>query len=77
MFVCCARHLTHLSLLLNRPTHTQPHHSTMAMSSERAAQLLKLWDEHIATEFTEKSADAAVATMVGNSTVNHVPTMTG
>jgi len=49
----------------------------MAMSKDRAAALLALWDEHIATEFTEKSADAAVATMVPNSTVNHVPTMTG
>jgi carboxymethylenebutenolidase len=49
----------------------------MAMTKERAAVLLALWDEHIATEFTEKSADAAVATMVPNSTVNHVPTMTG
>lgn len=49
----------------------------MAMSKERAAALLALWDEHIATEFTEKSADAAVATMVPHSTVNHVPTMTG
>lgn len=47
------------------------------MTPERAAVLLKLWDEHIATEFTEKSADAAVATMVPHSTVNHVPTMTG
>jgi carboxymethylenebutenolidase len=49
----------------------------MAMTKERAAALLALWDEHIATEFTEKSADAAVATMVPDSTVNHVPTMTG
>ena len=36
-----------------------------------------LWDNHVATEFSEKSADAAVATMVPNATVNHVPTMTG
>ncbi|KAL4433688.1 hypothetical protein ABPG75_000129 [Micractinium tetrahymenae] len=36
-----------------------------------------LWEEHIATEFTEKSAAAAVATMVPSSTVNHVPVMTG
>ena len=50
---------------------------SMAMTKERAAALLALWDEHIATEFTEKSADAAVATMVPDSTVNHVPTMTG
>lgn len=31
----------------------------------------------MATEFTEKSADAAVATMIPSSTVNHMPTMTG
>ncbi|KAL4450665.1 hypothetical protein ABPG77_001021 [Micractinium sp. CCAP 211/92] len=36
-----------------------------------------LWEQHIATEFTEKSAAAAVATMVPSSTVNHVPVMTG
>lgn len=36
-----------------------------------------LWEEHIATEFTQKSAAAAVATMVPSSTVNHVPVMTG
>jgi carboxymethylenebutenolidase len=42
-----------------------------------APDLNALWDNHIATEFTEKSADAAVATMVPHATVNHVPTMTG
>jgi hypothetical protein len=47
------------------------------ISAERAKYLLQLWDLHVATEFTEKSADAAVATMVAHSTVNHVPTMTG
>ncbi|GBF95978.1 carboxymethylenebutenolidase [Raphidocelis subcapitata] len=47
------------------------------MTPERRARLLELWDEHIATEFSEKSADAAVATMVPHATVNHVPTMTG
>eukprot|EP00878_Enallax_costatus_P002461 GHUV01002640.1.p1 GENE.GHUV01002640.1~~GHUV01002640.1.p1 ORF type:complete len:196 (+),score=39.18 GHUV01002640.1:194-781(+) len=47
------------------------------ITAERANKLLALWDEHIATEFTDKSADAAVATMVPHSTVNHVPTCTG
>jgi hypothetical protein len=49
----------------------------MVLTAERTQQLLQLWDEHIATEFTEKSADAAVATMVPHATVNHVPTQTG
>lgn len=49
----------------------------VCMTKERADYLLKLWDQHIATEFTEKSADAAVATMVPHSTVNHVPCLTG
>jgi hypothetical protein len=39
--------------------------------------LEQLWEEHVATEFSEKSADAAVATMVPHATVNHVPVMTG
>eukprot|EP00887_Chlorella_sp_A99_P005588 scaffold1.g5588.t1 len=39
--------------------------------------LEKLWEEHVATEFTERSADSAVATMVPHATVNHVPVMTG
>lgn len=36
-----------------------------------------LWQAHIETEFTEKSADSAVATMVPTATVNHVPTLMG
>ncbi|KIZ05112.1 carboxymethylene butenolidase [Monoraphidium neglectum] len=36
-----------------------------------------LWQAHIDTEFTEKSADAAVATMVEHATVNHIPTLMG
>uniref|UniRef100_A0A383W4Q2 SnoaL-like domain-containing protein n=1 Tax=Tetradesmus obliquus TaxID=3088 RepID=A0A383W4Q2_TETOB len=48
-----------------------------SMSNKRAAYLLKLWDGHVATEFTEKSADAAVATMIPEATVNHVPVITG
>lgn len=36
-----------------------------------------LWQAHIDTEFTEKSADSAVGTMVGHATVNHVPTLMG
>ena len=47
------------------------------MNAERSAFLLKLWERHIETEFSEKSAVAAVDTMVPHATVNHVPTMTG
>ena len=39
-------------------------------------ELVALWEEHIATEFTEKSAERAVSTMVPHATVNHVPTQT-
>ena len=47
------------------------------MNEERRAILLKIWERHIETEFAEKSAEAAVDTMVPHATVNHVPTMTG
>lgn len=44
----------------------------------REQQVLeKLWEEHLASEFKDKSADAAINTMVERPTVNHVPVMTG
>lgn len=46
-------------------------------SAAGAPDLNSLWEEHIATEFAEKCAKAAVATMVPHATVNHVPVMTG
>ena len=46
------------------------------MSPEQQA-LEKLWEEHLASEFTAKSAKAAVNTMVQRPSVNHVPVMTG
>jgi carboxymethylenebutenolidase len=48
-----------------------------APASLPPSELIKLWERHIATEFQEKSADEAVATMIPTATVNHVPVMTG
>ncbi|WP_309381056.1 ester cyclase [Cerasicoccus frondis] len=45
--------------------------------TERQAQLEKLWQRHIDTEFTEKDETAAVDTMVADCYVNHVPVITG
>ena len=39
--------------------------------------LEKLWEEHVASEFEEKSAEAAVQTRVERPSVNHTPVMTG
>jgi carboxymethylenebutenolidase len=39
--------------------------------------LEKLWEEHLASEFQTKSAEAAVNTMVARPSVNHIPVMTG
>lgn len=47
------------------------------LAAAAAPDLNALWEEHIATEFDEKCAKAAVATMVPHATVNHVPVMTG
>ena len=46
------------------------------LSPEQQA-LEKLWEEHLASEFKAKSAEAAVNTMVERPSVNHVPVMTG
>ncbi len=40
-------------------------------------ELEKLWEEHLASEFKDKSAFAAVNTMVDHPNVNHIPVMTG
>ena len=37
----------------------------------------KLWEEHLASEFKSKNAEAAINTMVEQPSVNHVPVMTG
>ena len=39
--------------------------------------LEKLWEEHLASEFKDKSAQAAINTMIQRPSVNHVPVMTG
>ena len=37
----------------------------------------ELWEAHLRAEFADRSADAAVATMVEDAYVNHVPVLTG
>jgi carboxymethylenebutenolidase len=39
--------------------------------------LAKLWDEHVACEFTTRDTEATLATMTDDAYVNHVPVMTG
>jgi carboxymethylenebutenolidase len=39
--------------------------------------LEKVWEEHLASEFQFKSAEAAINTMVERPSVNHVPVITG
>ena len=46
------------------------------LSREQQA-LEKVWEEHLASEFKFKSAEAAINTMVERPSVNHVPVMTG
>jgi carboxymethylenebutenolidase len=51
---------------------------TAAPALSREQQFLEeLWEEHLASEFKSKNADAAVDTMVEMPSVNHVPVMTG
>ncbi len=46
------------------------------LSREQQA-LEKVWEEHLASEFKFKNAEAAINTMVERPSVNHVPVMTG
>jgi len=39
--------------------------------------LTRLWEEHVRYEFETKNTDDAIATMVEDAYVNHVPVMTG
>ena len=39
--------------------------------------LIRLWEEHTADEFTIRNAEATLDTMVDDAYVNHIPTMTG
>ena len=40
-------------------------------------QLIQLWEEHIAHEFTTHDTEATLATMVPDAYVNHIPVLTG
>lgn len=40
-------------------------------------KLADLWDEHTRNEFLTKTAEGALATMVEDASVNHVPILTG
>ena len=46
-------------------------------SSREQQAMEKVWEEHLASEFKSKSAEAAINTMVERPSVNHVPVMTG
>jgi carboxymethylenebutenolidase len=39
--------------------------------------LVKLWEEHTAHEFSTRDTEATLATMTEDAYVNHIPTMTG
>ena len=40
-------------------------------------ELIKIWEEHTAYEFTTQDTEATLATMTDDAYVNHVPVMTG
>jgi carboxymethylenebutenolidase len=40
-------------------------------------ELVKLWEDHLAGEFTTKDVEATLATMVDDATVDHIPVHTG
>src|SRR6476659_6681920 len=46
------------------------------LSSEQQA-MEKLWEEHVASEFKSKSAEAAINTVVAGPSIKQVPVMTG
>ena len=50
--------------------------SESQLSPEQQA-MEKLWEQHMASEFQSKNAEAAINTMVERPSVNHVPVMTG
>ena len=50
--------------------------SESQLSPEQRA-MERLWEEHVASEFQSKNAEAAINTMVERPSVNHVPVMTG
>jgi carboxymethylenebutenolidase len=40
-------------------------------------ELVRLWEDHLAGEFTTKDVEATLATMVDDASVDHVPVHTG
>jgi len=50
--------------------------SESQLSPEQQA-MEKLWEQHMASEFQSKNAEAAINTMVERPSINHVPVMTG
>ena len=47
------------------------------MSNASAAELTRLWEEHVRHEFATRNTDETLATMVEDAYVNHVPVLTG
>ena len=40
-------------------------------------EMVRVWEEHMSSEFVAKDTEATLATMVPDAYVNHVPVMTG
>jgi carboxymethylenebutenolidase len=40
-------------------------------------ELVRLWEDHLAGEFTTKDVEATLATMVDDASVDHIPVHTG
>src|SRR5204862_7660832 len=61
---------------VGRSVHANEQRQRISVVPEQQA-MEKLWQEHVASEFQSKSAQAALNTMVERPSVNHVPVMTG
>jgi carboxymethylenebutenolidase len=64
----------------NKPATLMAHSRSIALFRKVLGphyDLSALWEAHISLEFVTRSAEATMATMVGEPYVNHVPTMTG
>lgn len=51
--------------------------STQTRLTPAQEALQALWETHMASEFVQHDADAAIATMVPDAYVNDIPVMTG
>lgn len=49
----------------------------MSEQGQSAAELERLWEEHVRHEFQTKNTEETLATMVEDAYVNHVPVLTG